>query len=209
MIIDEITYLQNIILYTVCVCMEIDEKMILDRETYFQKDVSHHDPNTYQLSIVQIEEVFCTYWHPLKKVRVLAQQVKDGFEEISPFIQKITENVCPDCRNICCINAHSYYNYEDLVYIHALGLKPPIYEFKRKDSDPCQFLSEHGCRMERIIRPSGCNWYFCDTLFDSMEKMPGYGTFDIALGEVASLWLSLIDEFTLFQIKIRQRPTFP
>ncbi len=153
------------------------------------------DRNIYNQAINRIEEVFQNNGNQLQKVNKLAQRIKHGINKVSPFIQQITQTVCPQCKDVCCISKHGYYNYEDLVYIHALGLKPPAYEFGRNDSDPCQFLSEKGCIMERATRPSGCNWYFCDSLFDNMEKRPGYQKFDDALREIAELWMEMIEEF--------------
>jgi hypothetical protein len=142
-----------------------------------------------------IEEIFHIRGNKLQTVKELAQRVKDGFKKISPFIQHSTEVVCPGCANVCCVSKHGYYNYEDLVYIYALGLKIHDYDFGKKDSSPCQFLSEKGCIMERSVRPSGCNWYFCEPLLEYMEKRPDYGGFDNDLKEVVEVWLELMNEF--------------
>lgn len=153
------------------------------------------DRSIYNQAINRLEEIFQNNSNQLQKVNELAQRIKHGINKVSPFIQEFTQIVCPQCKDVCCISKHGYYNYEDLVYIHALGLKPPVFEFGRKDSDPCQFLSEKGCIMERSIRPSGCNWYFCDSLFDLMEKRPEYQKFDDDLREIAELWMEMTEEF--------------
>jgi hypothetical protein len=49
--------------------------------------------------------------------------------------------------------------------------------------------------MERSVRPSGCNWYFCDPLFDHMESKAEYDKFDSELKDVAELWLELMGEY--------------
>jgi hypothetical protein len=155
----------------------------------------YQDPVQYNQIARHIEEVFNTEGHKLQKVCELAQKIKKGIEKINPFVQQGTDAVCPGCTNVCCVNKHGYYNYEDLVYICALGLKIPDYDFEKKDSTPCQFLSERGCVMDRSVRPSGCNWYFCESLFEFMESKPDYGKFDNELRDVAELWLELMDEF--------------
>lgn len=165
------------------------------KHDYFISNIKCRDQNTYNRAIHQLEEILQKHGHKLQKVKELALNIKDGIERISPFIQQNTQVVCPDCKDVCCINKHGYYNYEDLIYISALGLKPSPYEFRRKDSDPCQFLTENGCSMERSFRPSGCNWYFCDSLFDRMEKLPEYQEFDNSLRDVAELWMKLMEEF--------------
>jgi hypothetical protein len=165
------------------------------RHDYFISNIKCRDQNTYNQAINQLEEIFHEHGHKLPKVKELALNIKDGIERLSPFIQQNTQAVCPDCKDVCCINKHGYYNYEDLIYISALGLKLPPCEFRRKDSDPCQFLTENGCSMERSFRPSGCNWYFCDSLFDRMEKLPEYQEFDNSLQDVVDLWMELMKEF--------------
>ena len=155
----------------------------------------HQDTVKYNQIVSHIEEVFHAQGYKLQKVKDLAQKIKEGLQKISPFIQQSVEAVCPGCSNVCCVSKHGYYNYEDLVYIYALGLKIPDYDFVKKDSTPCQFLSEKGCIMERSVRPSGCNWYFCDSLLDHMEKRPEYAGFDNELKEVVEVWLELMNEF--------------
>ena len=155
----------------------------------------YQDPVKYNQIARHIEGVFNIQGHKLQKVKDLAQKIKKGIEMIGPFIQRSTEAVCPGCPNVCCVSKHGYYNYEDLVYIYALGLKIPDYDFVKKDSTPCQFLSEKGCFADRSVRPSGCNWYFCEPLLDYMESKAEYGKFDAGLRDVAELWLELMSEF--------------
>ena len=123
---------------------------------------------------------------------------------IDAFIQQHTSVVCPECRKVCCVNKHAHYECDDLIYILALGLEPHSYE-QRTDHEPCQFLSATGCRLDRTVRPSGCNWYFCDALYDSMEKASGkeYTAFDVSLQELADLWMELGAEFRGKLRKIR------
>jgi len=162
---------------------------------HYAQEPIHHDQAKYKQLIHNIEAIFHEQGHKLHKVKEFAQRVKEGIEKISPFIQQSTEAVCPNCADVCCINKHAYYNYEDLIYIHALDLKTPDYDFEKKDSTPCQFLSGKGCVMNRSVRPSGCNWYVCSPLFDHMEARLEYGKFDDDLRDVAELWLEMIEEF--------------
>jgi hypothetical protein len=154
------------------------------------------DRDTYIRVILHLEDIFSKQVNGLQRVKTLAQKIKNGIEEISPFIQQTTLSVCPRCTDVCCISKHGYYNYEDLVYISALGLKLSSYEFGRKDSEPCQFLNRNGCSLKRSIRPSGCNWYFCDSLLEEMEQRAGYRAFDDSLLNVAHLWIEMIEEFS-------------
>jgi len=143
-----------------------------------------------------IRGLFQTNKEDLPGVFELARQIRALISAIDAFIQRHTSVVCPECLKVCCVNKHAYYASDDLIYIRALGLEPHSCE-KRADHESCQFLSGTGCRLDRTVRPSGCNWYFCDALYDSMEKAPGeeYAEFDHALRDLAELWMELGAEF--------------
>jgi len=143
-----------------------------------------------------IEEIFGNHKSDLNEIIDLSQKVKKGIQVIDPFLQQNTSIVCPGCNKVCCIDQHSYYSCEDLIYIYSLGLE--VQECESIDvTAPCRFLSSEGCRLERAVRPSGCNWYFCDSLYDSMEKSPGsaYYDFNDSLQELTDLWMELVNEF--------------
>jgi hypothetical protein len=153
------------------------------------------DPHIYTHVMRHLDESFQKNDLEYQNVRAFAQNIRDGFEKISPLIQQNTEKVCPECRHVCCISKHGYYLFEDLVYLYALGLIPPACEFGKNDTDPCQFLSHNGCSIERPFRPSGCTWYFCEPLLEYMEKKPEYHEFDELLRDIAELWMEMIEEF--------------
>ncbi len=153
------------------------------------------DEDIYLQTIFSMEKFFQIRKADLGKVRTLAGKIKEGLIRINPFVQRGTSRVCPGCREVCCISKHGYYTFEDLVYLHAIGVKPPDLRFGRNDSSPCQFLTPKGCSMERQFRPSGCNWYFCEALFDVMETMPEYHQFDDDLRGIAELWMKMMEEF--------------
>jgi hypothetical protein len=156
------------------------------------------DPETRRIVTLRLGELFGNSnrtYQKVEEVKAAAGKIRMAIEKISPFIQQATETVCPKCNDVCCMSKHGYYNFEDLVYMHALGLKAPQHEASRADSDSCQFLSEKGCSMDRAVRPSGCNWYFCSPLLEHMEEMSGYREFDDALKEVAELWMKMMEGF--------------
>ena len=151
-----------------------------------------------------IEQFFRYHKEDLGRVITLAQQIRETIRVVDSFIQQHTSVVCPGCGRVCCINKHAHYECDDLMYIYALGLEPHGYEH-REDSEPCQFLSPSGCILDRTVRPSGCNWFFCDDLFDSMERTQGraYDEFDDFLTVLADLWIELGAEFRMAFRKIK------
>jgi len=169
-----------------------DKKLMF---SHLDQESIHRNREMFHQRVCNVEEVFNNQSYKLLRVKQLAHKVKEGLEKINPFIQQSTEAVCSKCTSVCCINKHGYHNSEDLIYIQALGLPLPDYNFDRDDATPCQFLSDKGCVMPRSVRPSGCNWYFCDSLLDHMEARPEYGKFDDDLRDVAELWLEMMDEF--------------
>jgi hypothetical protein len=128
-----------------------------------------------------------------------------GLEKLDAFILQANLNVCRQCTSVCCISKHGYYNREDLIYLFALGMPPPGVIFGRDDSAPCQYLRASGCSIERWRRPSGCNWYFCDSLLDYMEPQEWYRDFEESLREVAELWLKMVEEFEKLIVKAEER----
>jgi len=162
---------------------------------YALKEYNCRDQLTYSQVIHFLQKTFSGHEDELIKIKNLAQKIREGIEKISPFIQQATRSVCPRCKDVCCISKHGYYTAEDLMYLTALGLKSPHMIFGRNDTDPCQYLFEHGCSMERSRRPLGCTWYFCESLLDYMEPQPAYREFDDSLQDVAGLWMEMVEEF--------------
>ncbi len=126
-----------------------------------------------------------------------AMLLKNALETLDVFMKSHTAEVCPHCCNVCCINRHSYYDYEDLIYIQALGLNPPAHKENVRDTDCCQFLSAAGCTIERSLRPFRCNWYFCGALLKSMQDGAAkpYRQFIKEFQEVIELKKTVVDTF--------------
>lgn len=160
-------------------------------------ELSWHDRRKWDKAIRLLEIFLSAHHGELAHVKDLARIIKNRIDAIDFFIQQNTSVVCPNCEKVCCINRHGYDDYEDLIYIHALGLKPPIYKEGVSDTDPCQFLSELGCTIERAIRPFRCNWYFCNALLEHIEQRPAkpYRAFIKQLDEIVNLRKEMLDGF--------------
>jgi hypothetical protein len=134
-----------------------------------------------------IEQVFRRCGNDLGIVKGHAGNFARLIEKADPFIQKSTEAVCPECRQVCCINRHSYHTHFDVLFLQALGVKTPPYKTGIADSDPCQFLSLRGCRLSRFLRPYRCTWYFCTPLLEYIRNSPvrQYRAFVSCLEEIS------------------------
>ncbi len=102
--------------------------------------------------------------------RGLAEELKRLFQEISPFIETHTTLVCPECPKVCCINRHSFYSMNDIIFLSALGEGIYPYTPDRKETDPCRHMSKRGCSLKRWKRPYRCTFYFCEPLLESFSQ---------------------------------------
>ena len=167
-------------------------------------DLSWHDRERWDRAIHLMERFFAEQREELAPVAEKARIVKFGIDEVDAFIQRNTAVVCPHCTNVCCINKHGYYDFEDLIYIFSLGINPPVYEEGVLDTDSCQFISERGCTIERAVRPFRCNWHFCNALITHIEEGPAkpYRAFEKRLQEVMDLRSEMLHEFfTILRMK--------
>jgi len=100
----------------------------------------------------------------------LARELREAFNAVSPFIEKHTALVCPDCKKVCCIDKHGRYDNNDLVFLQAVGVKVLQRSSDHKETEPCRFLNDNGCSRERWERPFRCTYFFCDRLLKSLEN---------------------------------------
>lgn len=102
-------------------------------------------------------------------LKELAYEIRDAFDAVSPFIEKHTAIVCPKCRQVCCRDKHGRPDKDDLLFLRALGAEMPAGVPERGESDPCRFLTDTGCSLQRWRRPFRCTFFFCDPLLKSLE----------------------------------------
>lgn len=163
---------------------------------YFNK-INYHDRESLGKIIWFIGNVFSENMNGVKKTRALAVELSEMIEALSPFIQQHTDAVCPDCRDVCCINRHSYHDHEDVVYILTLGEKLPPYKDGIDDKELCRFLGNGGCTISRSLRPYRCNWYFCTPLLEHIKNIsaPNYRRFIASLERITRKRENLLKEF--------------
>ncbi len=103
------------------------------------------------------------------EVRGLADELREAFHALSPFIEKHTSIVCPDCTDLCCKDKHAIYDKNDRIFLNALNVDTPE-QHERPDSEPCRHMRPEGCCLERWMRPFRCTHFFCDPLLASLEN---------------------------------------
>ena len=130
-------------------------------------------------------------------LEALARETADAVEAISAGIERHTSVVCPECRDVCCVNRHCYHEYADIVYLCSLGERPASYREGAGDGEPCQFLGAKGCRLRRSLRPHRCTWFFCTPLLDHVRESSSrdYRALIAALGEINRNRCALLHAF--------------
>ena len=99
----------------------------------------------------------------------IAYEIKETFDLVSPFIEKHTLLVCPDCEKVCCADKHGRYDGDDLCFLNSLGIEVSQDGPERNEECSCRFITEKGCSLERWMRPFRCTFFFCDGLLKSIE----------------------------------------
>lgn len=100
----------------------------------------------------------------------IAQELKAVFLTISPYIERHTSVVCPDCTKVCCADRHAQYDRDDVVFLRTLGIEIPDQTNDGETRDTCRFMSDNGCSLERWMRPYRCTFFFCDILLKSLDN---------------------------------------
>ncbi len=103
----------------------------------------------------------------------LAHEIKETFNVVSPFIEKHTSLVCPDCVKVCCADKHGRYDSDDLLFLKTLGIKIPQGMPDRKEIEPCRYITDKGCALERWMRPFRCT-FFRMTQYDHVSILTNH-----------------------------------
>ena len=101
--------------------------------------------------------------------RELALEIRETFHLVSPFIEKHTLLVCPDCEKVCCADKHGRYDSDDLLFLNSLGVESSQNGPECNEEGSCRYIMEKGCSLQRWMRPFRCTFFFCDVLLKSIE----------------------------------------
>jgi hypothetical protein len=137
-----------------------------------------------RLSFLQVEKAAPEQCRRLKKT---ARSIQEQYERLADVTDLICAQTCVTCMDICCIRAHLWFDFIDLLYLYFDGHEFPesqmykitidktsktkIHHLKnnnqksrlKKEPAMCCYLTPSGCRLERTIRPFVCTWYVCPT----------------------------------------------
>jgi hypothetical protein len=139
-------------------------------QAMLNNELGLYDRERWEEAAAYIHDLFENGRADFVPVIRLANSLKEMIETVNPVIQRYTAQICRICTKVCCSNKHAYYDYIDFIFASAVGLTPPFFGEFISETDPCQFITEHGCSLKRIVRPFRCNQYFCDSLKASMRS---------------------------------------
>jgi hypothetical protein len=125
----------------------------------------------------------------------LAIEIREAFHTVTPFIEKHTAIVCPECKNLCCKDKHGRHDQDDIKFLTAINEAIPPDQSDRDESGPCRYINEKGCSIERYLRPFRCTHFFCSPLLQSLENDNAklYRAFVAYLQHLISIRQKLLD----------------
>ncbi len=130
------------------------------------------DAQGFFTCIEGLKKLFWENKEQLAQVFLRGSEYRAAFENMDPFIQSYTAEICPYCGSVCCANRHGMPEYADIVGMLAMGLEIPEYDLGVEQGAMCQFMGEEGCVLPRARRPYRCTWYFCDPLLLKIDMAP-------------------------------------
>lgn len=138
-------------------------------------------PEDWARTIAQLEEAICSCTNRLQPAEKLSRNIIERLSEVSPILEELCRQTCPDCLDCCCHRATVWYDRRDLLVIRLATGAFPAGPVITRPHKPCNLFTESGCRIERRLRPFICTWYLCPTQKKLLvnEKLPGSAATDL------------------------------
>ncbi len=102
----------------------------------------------------------------------IASSLQERIEALFPLMDDLCRAACPWCPDPCCIVTRVWFDFRDLLFFHLIAAPVPPGPIGRKGS-ACRYLSAHGCRLPRLLRPWACSQYICATQRRFFAKTKG------------------------------------
>lgn len=100
----------------------------------------------------------------------LFRDVENGMALIFSMLDELCGNTCPWCPEPCCLSATVWFDFPDLLFLHAGGSRIPPAQPRQGLKTSCRYLRVRGCSLPRISRPWICTWYLCDSQLACLRK---------------------------------------
>lgn len=107
----------------------------------------------------------------LYAARDLAVSILQSLKNLEPVMEVLCRNSCPWCPNPCCIVNCTWYDFQDLLFLHLSGQHLPPAQVKTGNGEACRYLGPKGCRIHRTSRPWACIVYLCGVQQRCLNKV--------------------------------------
>ena len=96
-----------------------------------------------------------------------------SLQSLNPIMAELCRLSCPWCPNPCCIVNRTWYDFQDLLYLHLTGQRLPPGQVNAGGHTPCRYLGPRGCRVPRNSRPWACTVYLCGVQQRCLARLGG------------------------------------
>lgn len=108
------------------------------------------------------------YWIERRRSRMqpaldAARGTAGTFRELFVALDTLCAATCRHCPEPCCLTAHPWYDFADLLLLNLLAESIPLRQILVTADRPCPHFGRRGCRLPRRQRPFICTWYLCPT----------------------------------------------
>ena len=108
----------------------------------------------------------------LKLPKRIANLIASCIEWLDIPMERYSEITCTKCINPCCKAQEIYYNLADILYLVAYGKAIPLGQTRTRKCDPCRYLGDTGCTLDRRFRPYICTWFMCEAQMELWRTEP-------------------------------------
>ncbi len=125
---------------------------------------------TWQEANWSVADHMMSYGSDLGSFKGLFRDIKERMNTIFSMLDELCDNTCPWCPDPCCLSASVWFDFRDLLFLHASGNPIPPSQPKQDLKATCRYLGHRGCSIPRISRPWICTRYLCDSQLACLRK---------------------------------------
>ena len=170
--------------------------------------VFHQTPQ-WQESNCALARLLAIHRRALGRAIAVAVEIRRGIDELTPLMAALCSRTCRFCPEPCCIGHTVWIDFRDLLFLHLLEEPIPPCQARSDPGEACPYLSQHGCRLPRRIRPWMCIQYICPTQRAVLNRK-GRSSVDDLLGNIERIDMqrAMMEAEVVRRIK-RKRRTSP
>ncbi|HOV86852.1 MAG TPA: hypothetical protein PLM79_10850 [Syntrophobacteraceae bacterium] len=107
-----------------------------------------------------------------RQVQARVLGIRQGLNCLDAMMSRYCELTCGSCPDRCCHGKNIFYNRADLLFLASSGLDLPPGQTRARHGEPCRYLGERGCDLDRARRPYVCVWFLCEPQVKLFRQEP-------------------------------------